>query len=145
MRKQIIGNIEKAKCFSIIFESAPAISHQDQLSQTILSVGIYDQGKVKVKESFMDFTIIRGKTVETLTNVVLDKVSRDSLQIDHCRGQAYDNASVMAGVLTRVQQRIEETNPLAEVVPCNDHSLNLLGVHAASASVPAVTIFGTVQ
>ena len=117
MRKQIIGNIDKVKYFSIICESAPAISHQDQLRQTIRSVRIYDQGKVEVKESFMDFTIIRGKTVETLTNVVLDKFSRDGLQIDHCRGQAYDNASVMAGVLTRVQQRIEETNPLAEVVP----------------------------
>ena len=46
-------------------------------------------------------------------------------------------------VQTGVQQRIKETNPLAEFVPCNNHSLNLVGVHAASASVCAIT-FGTV-
>ena len=48
-------------------------------------------------------------------------------------------------VRTGVQQRVKETNPLAEFVPCNNHSLNLLAVHAASASVSAVTFFGTVQ
>ena len=51
----------------------------------------------------------------------------------------------MTVVRTGVQQRVKETNPLAEFVPCNNHSLNLLGVHAASASVSAVTFFGTVQ
>ena len=100
---------------------------------------------VEVKESFLDFIIIRDKTAEALTTVILDKLSRDGLQIENCRGQAYDNASVMAGVRTGVQQRIKETNPLAEFVPCNNHSLNLVGVHAASASVSEVTFFGTVQ
>ena len=56
-------------------------------------------------------------------------------------GKHYDNASVMAGVRTGVQQRTKETNLLAEFVPCNNHSLNLLGVHAASASVSAVKFF----
>ena len=50
----------------------------------------------------------------------------------------------MAGVRTGVQQRIKETNPLAEFEPFNNHSLNLVGVHAASASVPAVIFFGRV-
>ena len=45
----------------------------------------------------------------------------------------------MTVVRTGVQQRIKETNPLAEFLPFNNHSLNLLGVHAASASVSAVT------
>ena len=47
----------------------------------------------------------------------------------------------MTVVGTGLQQRIKETNPLAGFVPCNNHSLNLLRVHAASASVSAVTIF----
>ena len=51
VRKQIIGDIEKAKYFSIIFDSTPDISHQDQLSQTIRYIRIDDQGKVEVKES----------------------------------------------------------------------------------------------
>ena len=51
----------------------------------------------------------------------------------------------MTVVRTGVQQRIKETNPLAEFVPCNNHTLNLLRVHAASASVSTVTFFRTVQ
>ena len=51
----------------------------------------------------------------------------------------------MTGLRTGVQQRIKETNPPAEFVPCNNHNLNLLGVNTASASVSAVTFFGTVQ
>ena len=51
----------------------------------------------------------------------------------------------MAGVRTGVQQRIKETSLLAEFVPCNNHTLKLVGVHAASESVSAVTIFGTIQ
>ena len=135
VRKQIIGDIEKAKYFFNIFDSASDInSHQDQLSQTIRYVRINDQGKVK--ESFLDLIIIRGKTAEALTAVILAKLSCDGLQIENYRGQAYDNVSVM---------EVKETNPLAEFVPCNSHSLNLAGVHAASASVSAVTFFGTVQ
>ena len=115
LRKHIFGDIEKAKYFSIIFDNTPDISHQDQLSQTIRYVKIDDQGKVEDKESFLDFIIIRlrGKTAEALTTAILYKLSRAGLQIENCRGQAYDNASVMAGV----QQRIKETNPLAEFVP----------------------------
>ena len=46
VRKQIIGDIEKAKYFSILFDSTPDISHHDQLSQTTRNVRIDDQGKV---------------------------------------------------------------------------------------------------
>ena len=51
----------------------------------------------------------------------------------------------MTVVRTGVQQRIKEINPLAEFEPCDNHSLSLLGVHTTSASVSAVTFFGTVQ
>ena len=63
---------------------------------------IDDQGKMEVKESYLDFIIIIGKTAEALTTDILDKLSRDVLQIENCRGQAYHNASVMAGVRTGV-------------------------------------------
>ena len=49
-RKQILGDIERAKYFSIIFDSTTYISYHDQLSQTIRYIKIDDQGKVEVKE-----------------------------------------------------------------------------------------------
>ena len=57
VRKHILGDIEKAKYISIIFDSTTDISHHDQLSQTIRYVKIDDQGKVEVKESLMVFRL----------------------------------------------------------------------------------------
>jgi hypothetical protein len=37
-----------------------------------------------------------------------------------------------------VKKRILDLNPLAVFVPCNNHSLNLVGVHAAHANVQAL-------
>ena len=58
------------------------------------------------------------------------------------RGQGCDNAATMAGVHCGVQRRILDINPLATYVPCNNHSLNLAGVHSAQESVNATTSFG---
>ena len=51
----------------------------------------------------------------------------------------------VSGVHTGVQTRIKEINPLANFVPCSNHSLNLSGVHASQANAEAITFFGTVD
>jgi len=45
----------------------------------------------------------------------------------------------MAGRRTGVQTRIREKNPRALYVPCDSHSLNLVGVHAAHVDPVMVT------
>jgi hypothetical protein len=45
----------------------------------------------------------------------------------------------MAGFHSDVQKRILDLNPLAVSVPCNNHSLNLVGVHAAHVNVEVLT------
>ena len=47
----------------------------------------------------------------------------------------------MAGQHTGVQKRIKEMNKKAEFVACTNHSLNLVGVHAASVAVNSITFF----
>jgi hypothetical protein len=49
------------------------------------------------------------------------------------------NQATMAGVHSGVQKRILDVNSLAVFVPCNNHSLNLVGVHAAHVNVQALT------
>ncbi|RLU15917.1 hypothetical protein DMN91_011674 [Ooceraea biroi] len=85
------------------------------------------------------------RNTKDLTAMILTKISKDGLDIQNCRGQAYDNAAVMAGVHTRVQVRIKSINPRAQFVACTNHSLNLAGIHAASEAVQSVTFFGTVE
>ncbi|KAH9638834.1 hypothetical protein HF086_012787 [Spodoptera exigua] len=129
VRQHIIGQIKKAKYYSIIFDSTPDLSHKDQTSQVLRYVVIENE-EVNVVESFIDFIETKDKTAEGISNMILNKLQTDDLDISNCRGQAYDNAAVMAGKHSGVQQRIK--NPKVEFVPCSNHSLNLVCLHAAS-------------
>ena len=62
-----------------------------------------------------------------------------------CRGQAYDNASNMAGIRSGVQCRIKDVNSKAIFIPCANHSLNLAGVHAVASSEYSATFFAVVE
>lgn len=144
VRKKILDQIKQAKYFCMIFDSTPDISHKDQTCQIIRYV-VIDRSEVKVVESFIDFVETKGKTAEEITNMILMKLENDGLDIKNCRGQAYDNAAVMAGKHSGVQTRIKEINPNAEFVACTNHSLNLACLHAASTAIDSVTFFGTIE
>ena len=51
--------------------------------------------------------------------------------LTNCRSQCYDNATLMAGHTSSVEQRIIEKNHKTLFVNCDNHSLNLVGVTAA--------------
>ncbi|GFW87244.1 hypothetical protein TNCV_5125961 [Trichonephila clavipes] len=97
--------------------------------------------EVGVEESFIDFLETKNKTAEGISDMIVSKPKVDGLDIMNCRGQAYDNATKMAGCHTGVQQRIKDINPNAKYVPCSNHSLNLVCVHAPSVVVNSVTFF----
>ncbi|XP_071051067.1 zinc finger MYM-type protein 1-like [Onthophagus taurus] len=99
----------------------------------------------EIKESFIDFVQVDGKTREYITQQIKKKLELDGLDIQKCRGQAYDNGSNMAGIYKGVQARVMEVNESAKFVPCLAHSLNLVGVHSASSSPDAISLFGLVQ
>ena len=60
-----------------------------------------------------------------------------------CKGQAYDNASNMAGIHSVVQCRIKQVNSKAIFIPCA--SLNLAGSHAVASSEHSATFFAVVE
>jgi len=114
------------------------------MSEVIRYVHIHETN-VEIKESFTDFIEIHEKTSEALATEILSKLDADSLRFEDCRGQTYDNAAVMAGRRTGVQTRIREKNPRALYDPCDSHSLNLVGVHAAHVDPVMITFFGTIE
>ena len=70
---------------------------------------------------------------------VIEKLNDDGIDLNDCRGQAYDNAAVMSGVRTK---RILEINPQAQFINFENHSLNLACVYAADVYPTVVTFFG---
>lgn len=72
-------------------------------------------------------------------------MEKQGIDLASCVGQGYNNASVMSGGHSGVQKRIKDNYPKAEFVPCSNHCLNLVGVHAAKVTSQSVTFFGTVE
>lgn len=144
VRRSIVDSVKEAKYFTLMLNSTPDIPHRDQTSQVLRYVVINGKN-VKVRESFIDFIETRGKRAEDVTNMILNKLQHDGVDIQNCRGQSYDNASVMSGQHSGVQKRIQEINPRAQFVACTNHSLNLAAHHAASVSMNSLIFFGTLD
>ncbi|GBN51180.1 hypothetical protein AVEN_103377-1 [Araneus ventricosus] len=101
------------------------------MSQLLRYVNIKD-GECSVEENFVDFDISHQKTGTNLSEEIMQKLSSDRLDIQNCRG---DICSNMGGKYEGVQAHVFKTNDLHRFAPCEAHSLNLVGVHAAEVSV----------
>ena len=116
------------------------------MSQVMRYVHIdYEMKTVCVKETFLGFIEIYEKDAGAVSSAILKKLESDGIDIQGCRSQCYDNAAVMSGHLSGVQIRILEKNPKAIFANCDNHSLNLCGVHAASVAPEMETFFDTVE
>lgn len=144
VKKKIIADIKKAKYYGIILDSTPDESRTDQMSKIIRYVHVEDDN-VEVRESFLGFFLMSGKSADDMSKDIQQELEKDGLDIKLCRAQGYDNAASMSGVHGGVQRKIREVNPKALFSPCSNHSLNLCGVHAFSCVPSSVTCFGTVE
>lgn len=105
----------------------------------------FEKKTVRITKSFLGFIEIKQKDAKSLVEVILKQLEANEMDIRDCRSQCYDNAAVMAGYKSGVSQRIKEKNDLAMFVNCDNHSFNLVGVHAAKQDPLMVTFFGTIE
>ena len=85
------------------------------------------------------------ESAESIAKEITSKLEQDNLDLNDCRGQTYDNAATMSGKVSGVQKLISQKNPKAKFVNCDNHSLNLVGVHAASEHAFAISFFGVLD
>ena len=104
-------------------------------------VHISENKDVEIKEVFLGFFQVSEKNAASLVETVIEKLNDDGIDLNDCRGQAYDNAAVMSGVQTGVQKRILEINSQAQFIICKNNSLNLACIHAAEVHPTVVTFF----
>ena len=50
----------------------------------------------QVKESFLNFFPLSGKTVAEVSQSILDELELNNIDVMMCKGQGYDNASAMS-------------------------------------------------
>lgn len=146
VRESLLQRIRKAEYYGIMFDTTPDQAHREQMSEVVRYVEVdFDKKSVKVEESFLRFIEVRKKGAESFVEVILSKLKEDKMDLQNCRSQRYNNAAVMAGQKGGVSQRIAEKNQLAIFVNCDNHLLNLVGVHAAKVDTMMMTFFGTIE
>ena len=142
----MLRDIRKSKYYGILLDSTPDLGHREQLSQIIRFVNVNFQTKqVTIKESFLGYIEIHSKDAARLEKVIVDKLKSDALSLADCRAQCYDNAAVMAGHISGLQQRICDRNNKALFVNCDHHSLNLAGAYSAKQDPVVVRFFWTLE
>ena len=90
---------------------------------------------------FLGFIKLHSKDASSLEKVILERLESDGIPLGDCRSQCYDNVSVMAGHISGLQQRICARNHRALFLNCDNHSLNLAGLHTAKQGPIVVTFF----
>ena len=101
--------------------------------------------KVTIKESFLGYIEIHSRDAASLEKVVVERLKSDEIPLADCRAQCYDNAAVMTGHISGLQERIYDRNHRALFVNCDNHSLNLAGIHSAKQDPVVVTFFATLE
>lgn len=102
----------------IIVDEATDVAWREQLN---LSVRWVDND-YEISEDPVGLYSLPNTKAETIYSVIMDILTRCSLPLQHCRGQAYDGASNMQGIRTT---RIKHQYPAALSVHCLAHCLNL--------------------
>ncbi|KAG8234734.1 hypothetical protein J437_LFUL000969 [Ladona fulva] len=146
VESKLLSDIRKNKYYAILLDSTPDLGHREQLSQVIRFVDVDFQTKnVTIKESFLGYIEIHSKDAANLEKVIVERLKSDEIPLADCRAQCYDNAAVMTGHISGLQQRICDRNHRALFVNCDNHSLNLAGVHSAKQDPVVVTFFTTLE
>lgn len=76
---------------------------------------------------------------------MVEKLKHYDIDLQNCRGQAYDNGRNMIGQYKGVQSRILNHNTRAFFTPCAAHNINLLIKDSANISSIALLFFGTIE
>ena len=142
--ENILNRLRDAKYYSIILDCTPDVSHAEKMSFTVRFVE-EDEKKICIREHIIGFKTVSESTGEGLTEVLMNTLTENGIDIKNCRGQGYDNGANMKGRNKGVQARVLKENKRACFLPCSCHSLNLVVSDAASSSVESVSLFGILQ
>ena len=142
---KILLERREAIYFSIICDATPDVSHAEQNVLILRYVHKSDENKWSIEERFVEFFPCNQKTGEEIAETLISRLDEHGIDLKDCRGQGFDNGANMAGKMKGVQARILQKNDAALFSPCAAHTLNLVGVNAASCCRDAITFFGNVN
>ncbi|XP_054263675.1 52 kDa repressor of the inhibitor of the protein kinase-like [Macrosteles quadrilineatus] len=130
---KIVSKVKSSKYFTIMADETTDMSTKEQLS---ICIRYLDKVKFEIKEDFLMFLNVVDLTGEGISKKILETLCSLGIDINDCRGQAYDGCSNMSGRFSGVQARIKTIQPLAVYCHCASHKLNL--VISKACSIPQI-------
>lgn len=107
--------------YAISADEATDNATQEQLGVVLRTV----DKDGKVHERLLEFVKMESCTGEAISKAIIKCLEEHGLSIHDCRGQTYDGAGAMKGIVNGCQAHISNINPLAEYHHCQSHRLNL--------------------
>ena len=145
-RQAVLEKRRSAKYYSLIVDATPDSSHKEQTTFVFRYAAFNEEEQeYRVEGSFMAYVDFSKKTGEEIANMIQNFLSDNSIPLDDCRGQGYDNGANMAGKYKGVKAHLLEKKSLAIFSPCACHTLNLVGVDSAQSCDEVKSFFGYVQ
>lgn len=113
-RNSLCEEIRSSQGFSIIMDSTQDIVKLDQVSIVIRYVVInHNKLNISVKKLFLGFFAIEKHGAQDYEKLIPNILLKLNIDINKCRVQGYDGASVMSGLYSGVQKRIKNKVPTA--------------------------------
>ena len=116
----ISTNIQHANFFTVMADESTDASYKEQVVVVIRWV----DKNLDVYEDFTDLHV-DNTDAETITEKITKSLHDLHLNVHQLRGQCYDGASVMSGLRSGVDTRIQQLESRAIYTHCYGHSLNL--------------------
>ncbi len=150
MQEHILARVKEAKFFSVLADGTTDVHKHEQFS---IVLRYYYRGRLY--EDFVEYVDVSGEflellfissvntqhatfsassTGEALADTILERLCRFGLEPSNLRGQGYDGAANMTGIIKGCKSRILQLYPKALYTHCGAHVLNLsIGTFAASS------------
>ena len=123
VKQQIIQKVKAAKWYTVIADEVTDVSNKEQLSVVLRYV---ESDTLVVREDLVCFTECdTGTSGHALAEKITCTLEGYGLDLSNLRGQAYDGAGNMAGVVNGAAAIITAQHPLAMYLHCASHCLNL--------------------
>ena len=123
VKQTIIQRVQAAKWYTVIADEVTDASNKEQLSIVLRYV---DSDSLLVREDLVGFTECdTGTSGRSLAEKITSSIEELGLDLANLRGQAYDGAGNIAGVVNGTAAIITAQYPLALYMHCASHCFNL--------------------
>jgi hypothetical protein len=137
VRQRIVKDIGD-RYFCLLVDEVRDESTKEQMCLVLR----YVDANGSIQERLLDMVHVQDTRSESLKSAIVSTLGNNALTISRVRGQGYDGASNMRGVIGGLKALIQQEVPEAHYVHCFAHRLQLALMSAAKNNLKVSRFFG---